>query len=252
MSGFGVLLGKELMEQWRTFKFLIIGGVFLFFGLSTPLLIKYLPELIELAGTGGMSIEIPPPTAIQAMAEYSATMAQFGVLIAVLVAMGAVAKEVESGTAMMVLSKPVSRTAYILAKFSAGSLNFVAALLVGGLACWVYTLILFGEAPVIGFVGQNVLLGLFLMLGLAVTLFFSSLFRNQLAAGGLALAAIIAQTALSALPWVGKYLPGQLINWGNNLLAGVSGAAWGALAVTLGVIGLALYFARYILNRKEL
>jgi ABC-2 type transport system permease protein len=124
---------------------------------------------------------------------------------------------------------------------------------VGGLACWVYTLILFGEAPVAGFVWQNVLLGVFLMLALAVTIFFSSLFRNQLAAGGLALAVIIAQAALSALPWVGKYLPGQLINWSNNILAGVSGgAAWGALAVTLGLIVLALYFASYILNRKEL
>ena len=50
MSGFSVLLKKELKEQLRTHKLLIAVVVFLLFGLGTPLLIKYTPQLIELAG----------------------------------------------------------------------------------------------------------------------------------------------------------------------------------------------------------
>ncbi len=254
MSGFAVLLKKELLEQLRTYKLVIAGGVFLFFGLSTPLLIKYMPELIKLAGdTGGMVIEMPPPTAVQAMAEYSSTMAQFGVLMAVLLAMGAIAKERETGTAAMVLSKPIGRPAFILAKLVANCLTFVMSLLLGGIACCGYTYALFGEAPVMGFAGQNLLLAVFFLLCIAVTILFSSLFRSQLAAGGLALAVLIAQAVSSGIPRVGKYLPGQLINWGNNLLSGgESEDGWVTLIVCAVIVGLCFYLSIMGLERKEL
>jgi ABC-2 type transport system permease protein len=254
MSGFWVLLKKELLEQLRTYKLLIVGGVFLFFGLSTPLMIKYMPELIKLAGgTGGMVIEMPPPTAVQAMVEYVSTMTQFGVLIAILVAMGAIAKEREVGTAAMVLSKPVGQPAFILAKLKAHTLIFLMAIILGGIACWGYTYMLFGEAPVMGFVGQNLLLALLFALSVAVTLLFSSIFKSQLAAGGLALAVLIVQAMSSSLPWVGKYLPGQLVNWGNNLLYGKpQEGGWIVLIVCALTIGLCFYLTVISLRRKEL
>jgi ABC-2 type transport system permease protein len=252
MNGLMVLLKKELLEQWRTSRIIIVGGIFLFFGLSTPLLIKYLPELIKIAGQG-MVIEMPPPTAVQAMTEYTGTMMQFGVLIAVLVAMGAIAKERESGTAALVLTKPVGRLAFILAKFKAMGTTLLLATVAGGLACWGYTYALFGEAPVLGFTGQNLLLLLYLILALAQTILFSSIFKSQLAAAGLGLVAIIIESLIVALPWIGKYSPGELTAWGNALVAGVPfPAAWGAVVVTLGLILLSLYLAWVILRKKEL
>jgi ABC-2 type transport system permease protein len=252
MNGLMVLLKKELLEQWRTSRIIIVGGIFLFFGLSTPLLIKYLPELIKMAGPG-MTIEMPPPTAIQAMTEYTSTMMQFGVLIAVLVAMGAVAKERESGTAALVLTKPVGRLAFILAKFKAMSFTLLVATVAGGLACWGYTYGLFGNAPFPGFTGQNLLLLLYLMLAVAQTILFSSVFKSQLAAAGLGLVAIIIESLIVALPWIGKYAPGELTAWGNALVAGIPfPAAWGAVIVTLGLILLSLYLVWVILRKKEL
>ena len=67
MSGFGVLLKKELKEQLRTYRLLIVAAVFLLFGLGTPLLIKYTPQLIEMAGED-LIIEMPPPSAAMAIA----------------------------------------------------------------------------------------------------------------------------------------------------------------------------------------
>ena len=64
MTGLGALLRKELLEQIRTYRLLIVGGVFVFFGLTTPLMLKYLPQIIKLAGTE-IPMEIPPPTAVQ-------------------------------------------------------------------------------------------------------------------------------------------------------------------------------------------
>ena len=84
MGGFWPLLKKELREQWRTYRPLIVGSIFLMFGITTPLILKYLPLILESAGEG-MSIEMPPPTAAQSLLEYAGTIAQVGVLVAVLV-----------------------------------------------------------------------------------------------------------------------------------------------------------------------
>lgn len=253
MSGFWVLLRKEFREQFKTSKVVIVAAVFLFFGLGTPLLTKYTPELIKAVGTGGITIEMPTPTSGDSLTEYTSTMSQFGVLMAVLVAMGAIAKEVETGTAAMVLSKPVGRLAFILAKLKAEGFTFLVALILGGLACWGYTVILFGDANALGFLYQNLLLGLFFALCLGVTLFFSSLMKSQLAAGGLALAFIIFLSAISGLPWVGRYLPGALIDWGNRLVLKTPGEAeWGAVAVAVLLVGLSVCLTWLSLRKKEL
>jgi ABC-2 type transport system permease protein len=254
MSGFWVLLRKEFREQFKTNKVLIVAAVFLFFGLSTPVLTKYLPEIIKaVPSTGGVIIQMPTPTSADSLTGYTSNMAQFGVLMAVLVAMGAIAKEIETGTAAMVLSKPVGRLAFILAKLEAEWFNFLMALILGGLACWGYTLILFGDANALGFLYQNLLLGLFFALCLGVTLFFSSLMKSQLAAGGLSLALIIFLSAISGRPWIGRFLPGELIDWGNRLVLNTPGeAGWGAAAVAAGLVALSVYFTWLSLRKKEL
>jgi hypothetical protein len=94
---------------------------------------------------------------------------------------------------------------------------------------------------------------LFLLLAVAVTLMFSSIFKSQLAAGALGLVTVIALTLVSSLPRVGEYLPGGLVSWGNHLLAAEPGGeAWGAVAVTVVLIALSLYLAWTQLKKKEI
>jgi ABC-2 type transport system permease protein len=253
MRGYMALLKKEIKEQLRTNRIIIVAGVLLFFGLSTPLLVKYTPELIKMAGEELGGFELPPPTALQAMGEYTSTMMQFGVLIVILIAMGAIAKERESGTAALVLSKPVGNPAFVLAKFKALGLTTLVAAVLGSVACWGYTYLLFDGTPAAGFLGMNILLLLYLLLAIAVTLLYSAMFKSQLAAGALGLVTIIVLSMVSALPWVGKYLPGELVSWGNHLLAGEPGGdAWGAVAVTAVLIAGSLYLAWTALRKKEI
>ena len=251
MNGFGVLLKKELKEQLRTYKLLIAAAVFLLFGLGTPLLIKYTPQLIEMAGED-LVIQMPPPSAAMAITEYASTIGQVGVLVAVLVAMGAVARERSRGTAAMVLSKPVGMGAFIIAKLTAMSATFIGALTLGSVACYTYTVLLIEPADISTFLALNLLVALFLVVCLAVTLFFSSIFRNQLAAGGIALAVIIMQALLTQIPGFGDYLPVKMIAWGTDLIEGQAPAAWGAVGVSVALIIACLYFSRLILQRREL
>jgi len=251
MTGLFPLIKKEITGQLRTYKLVIVGGVFLFFGITTPLLLRFMPEILELVGEQ-MVIEIPPPTAMQALAEYAGTIGQVGLLLAVLLAMGSVSGEIKTGTAIMTLSKPVSRFAFVGAKMAALSLTFLLSLAVASAVSFVYTYWLIESIGVSGFLGLNLLLGLFLMFCLALTLLCSSIFRSSLAAGGAAIAILIAQGGFSAVPKIGNYMPGKILGWGINLVAGNPDSYWGALAVTLALTALALYLAQKVLLSKDM
>lgn len=251
MKGFKTLLSKELREQFRTYRLLIVGGIFLFFGLSTPLLTKYTPQIIEKFG-GGVVIEMPTPTAAQSLTAYSGDILQIGLLIAVLVAMGAIAGELKSGTGLMTLSKPVGIGAFVTAKLVAISGTFIAGMALGSIGAFGYTWLLFDDGNLGGFLAQTGLLAVFLIFCIATTLVFSAVFRNSLAAGGVAVAAIIGSTTLSALPWVGRVMPGAITSWGNHLVAGEGGTEWLALVVSVILVGLGAYLATAILKRKEI
>jgi ABC-2 type transport system permease protein len=246
MKGFAPLLKKEIREQFKLYRLVIVGGIFVFFGISDPIMLKYLPEILKLAGSGNLNIQIPTQT------EYAGNIGQIGVLVAVLVAMGCIANELKSGTAVMTLSKPVSRSAFVSAKLLAMSMTFIVSMILGSLFCFGYTVWLIQGAAVMPFVGLNLLLGLFLVFCLSVTLFFSSLYKSGLAAGGLAISVVIVQAIISSIPVIGNFMPGKLLSWGTDLLTGSGTGNWWALGITVVAIGLCLYFAQRLLKNRDL
>ncbi len=251
MKGLMPLLKKEIKQQIRTHRLLIVGGVFLCFGLMAPLLLYFMPEILKMAGEE-IVIEIPPPTYLQSFSDYAGYLGQFGILIAVLVAMGAIANEQKQGTALITLSKPVNTGAFVSAKFIAMSLTFLVAQAVAAVFCFGYTVWLIGETPILPFIWMNLLMASFLIFCLAITLVYSSLFKSSLAAGGVAIGTIFGMGILSSLPVVGNYLPSKIIGWGVNLLSSTGDNYWGALVVTVVGIFLCLYFSQNILKRKEI
>jgi ABC-2 type transport system permease protein len=252
MTGLLPLLKKELTEQIRTYRLLIVGGVLLFFGLTTPLTLKYLPEIIKLSGDYSMQINIPPPTAAQSLAEYGSSIGQLGVLVMVLIAMGAIANELKHGTALLTLSKPVAPAAFVGAKFIAMSCTLLVSILAASLVCFGYTSWLIGTGDGMAFLGLNLLIFLFLAFCIALTLLFSSLFKSSLAAGGISIAIIIFQGVLTTIPVIGDYLPGTLLGWGTNLLSGIGDSFWWAFGITIVITGLCLYLAQRRLKTSEI
>jgi ABC-2 type transport system permease protein len=251
MNGLIPLLGKEIKEQVKTYRFLIVAAIFVMFGISSPLILKYMPEIMKLAGEG-MSITIPPPTTAQALGEYIGNIGQLGLLIAVLMAMGGIANEIRHGTAIIPLSKPISRTAFVTAKLTALSMTFVVSLGIASAICFGYSVWLIGPSNAGAFLGVNLLVALFLVFCLAFTLLLSSAFKSSLAAGGLALGALIAQSALGMVPVVGDFTPGKLLSWSSNLLTAQSATYWGALILTLVAIVACLGGTRMLVSRKEI
>ncbi len=250
---FLAMLRKELLEQWRSRRLVAVAAVLLFFGFLSPLSAKMLPDLMKSLGdTGGVVIEFPPPTAQDALLQHVKNTSQFGVFLAVLLAMGALAREKERGTAAMILSKPASRASFLLAKFVALTLVFGLSLILAGLACYYYTIVLFKGVGQAHFVEMNLLLALFIEFYLAVTLLGSAITRSQVVAGGLGLGAIFVVAILGALPRLGTYMPTALLEWARALMAGTGESAWGAVAVSLAGIIVCLGIALAVFERQEL
>ena len=250
---FLAMLRKELVEQWRSRRLVAVAAVLLFFGFLSPFSAKLLPDLMKSLGdTGGIVIELPPPTAQDGLLQYVKNTSQFGVLLAVLLAMGALAQEKERGTAAMVLSKPASRASFLLAKFVALTLVFGLCLALAGLACYYYTIVLFEGSGGARFVEMNLLLALFVEFYLAVTLLGSTIARSQVLAGGLGLGAVFVVAILGALPRLGEYMPTALLEWARVLMVGTGEPAWGAVAISLGGIIVCLGIALVVFERQEL
>ena len=207
MSGFMVLLRKELLEQWRTTRLPVAATVFLLVGLASPLLARFTPELLQAVGGSQFTITLPTPTAADAYDQLAKNVGQFGALIAVLLAMGAVATEKERGTAALILTKPAGRAAFLLAKLVAIATTLGLATAVAAAGGWFYTLVLFQPLDVAGFVAATVLMWLSLVAFAAITLLGSTLTRSAVAAAGLGLVAFVVIGIVSVVPGLGPYLP---------------------------------------------
>jgi ABC-2 type transport system permease protein len=252
---FWVALRKELLEQWRSYRLLIAAAVLLFLGLASPLFAKYSPEMIKLALPQGQEIVnlLPKPTAADAVDQFLKNIGQFAILLAVLMTMGAVAQEKDKGTAALMLVKPLPRGVFLLAKFAALGLTFTVSILLAGIACYYYTLLLFEPLDLAAWLALTGLLLLSVLVYVALTLFCSTLTTSQAVGGGLAFGLLMVLLALGAIPRVSEYLPWQLTAWAGSLAKGTATASsWPALGVSLGLILLALLGAWIVLERQEL
>jgi ABC-2 type transport system permease protein len=251
---FLIVLRKELLEQWRTYKLLIVAAVLVVFGLISPLLAKLTPELLKAVPNipPALAFAIPVPTLNDAVAQYVKNMSQFGILLALLMSMGSVAQEKERGTAAMMLTRQVSRETFLLAKFTALAVTFAASLVLASLGCWYYTLLLFQALDWIPFLALNGLMLVVFLDYIAMTLLCSTLARSQAAAAGLAFGGLVLLGGLGALPRIGDFLPGRLFSWGTALLIGKADPAWPALWISLGLIPALLLAAGILFRRQEL
>ena len=211
MAGFRILLRKELLESWRTMRLPVVGGLFLVVGLTSPLLAKFLPEIVKAAGGDQLSgLQIPEPVVEDAVLQLWKNLAQFGAFAAIILAMGSVATELDRGTAAFILSKTVSRGAFLAAKVAAIGLVLAVAVVMAVVVGWVYTAILFEPMPIGGWVALAFLAWLAMSPWAALTFLGSTVTGSVAAAAGLGFIAWLGLSIAAAVPNIGRFLPGGL------------------------------------------
>jgi ABC-2 type transport system permease protein len=253
MTGMGVMLRKELSEQWRTRRLPVVVIVFLFVGLSSPLLARFTPELVEALAGDEIPFPLPPATTGQAVEQLLKNLVQFGGLTAILLGMGAVAAEKERGTAALLLTTPLARGAFLAAKAIALGATLAVATVAAMAAGWIYTTILFEPLPIQGFAAAGMVVWLLLAAYGALTFLGSVVTGSAVAAGALGFGLFLVLSLLSAFPVLETWLPSGLIEPARLMALGADPGGWtrpaaATAALLVGTLGVAMSWFR----RQEL
>jgi ABC-2 type transport system permease protein len=170
-----------------------------------------------------------------------------GVFIIILLSMGTIAREKENGTASFLLVKPVSRTWFVLSKFSTQFLLLLVSMVVGFFIEAVYTQIFSGTFPIILLSNSALILLLYLIVIQFITIFFSAVMKSQIPAGILAFATTLLLSAISILGKPGIYSPAHLIEESHSIINGAV-INWqpfaGSFVVIICYIGFAISIFR--------
>ena len=219
MSGFRVFLGKELQEIRRTWRIWVIPGLTIFFAITGPIIALLTPALMEsLAGSQpGVVIQLPTPTARDAFGQFLKNLGDIIMIALVIAGAGAVSGERSSGTAILVLTKPLSRSAFVLAKLVSQQVLLVASTLVGSLVTIGVTAALFDNLPIRDFLIATAIWLAWAMTFAGVMVLCSAAFRSRGAAAGMGLAVLFGTLILAIWP--------PMRQWTFAGLTGASGAA---------------------------
>jgi ABC-2 type transport system permease protein len=254
MMGFRVLLVKELREQFRTSRLMAVAVVFVLFGILGPLTDRYMKQLLDAIGTesGGMSFLVPPPSLKGDLGQIVKNLSQFGVVCALLLAMGSVAWEKERGTAGMIMTKPASRGAFLAAKLTAISVNLGLAVVLGCGLAYLYTDLLYPTVfPFGGYVAMAAIMWWTLVVFAAITMLGSTLTRSAIAAAGLAFVAFLVLGILVTVPIIGPWSPLGLLGPASDVALGNdAGNFAGPLFFNIALVP-ALFVVTWLIFRRQ-
>jgi len=257
MRNFTVLLEKELRENLRTKKFLVLACVFVSFAILSPMMARFVGEIFEFllpaADAEVFMAILPDPIWHDAYTQFYSNMAQIGAIVTVILFMGLIHREKSSGTIDLLFCKGVTPASFVLSKFAVSVSITLLALLVAILVNFGYTVFLFEEGGQICYVllGAGAY-GIFLILVIAWVIFASTIAKSTATAAVLGFVGYMLVLFLSSLPTIGRFLPGGLA--GNNT-ALTMGYIYDDFAMQVGIaVVLAvfcLWLAIWRLKRQE-
>ena len=220
MKQFLVLAKKDLLEFTRSKKFLIIIVVFIFVAVASPILAKLTPLLLKsIPATPGLTIKMPEPTFMDAIDQFVKNISQLALIVLVFVVAGSVADEKSRRNLEILLSKPVSRTKFILSKFASylGPISVMFLLSVAGF--YLYTISTFGSFSLGNFVLVSLLILLSVLMVLSITIFASTFVGNELSAAGIGYGSyIVIDLTFGLVKKITKYSPNYIFSNYKSLI----------------------------------
>ncbi len=253
-TGFVPFFRKEIAEVLHTWRLWVLPGFLVFSALSSPVVMYLMPSLIDRLGASGatFTIQVKEATPADVYLDYLGNLQQL-VLFALIIAYGGIVSgELRSGTGVLALTKPLSRSAYIVAKWVAQAALVVGAALLGFVVCFVATGVLFGMGPGGALLGATALWIVYASFMLAVMLALSSALSSPVAASGAGIGVYASLVLLGVLDFTQRYTPAGLPAAMQQLVRGEPVVwLWPTITALAGAAAL-VALAVWLFSRREL
>ena len=254
MSGFSTFVGKEFTEIRKTWRIWVIPGMLLFFAITSPIIAQVTPALLAsmTKAQPGVVVNVPPPTWRDSYAQFLKSLSQMVLIAVVITGAGAVSGERSSGTAVLTLTKPVSRASFVLAKIVSQSGLLIVATIVSTAVCAVLTIVIFGPSPVEPLLTSVSIWTVDALLVIVVMTLFSAAFAARGASAGAGLGFFFLTLLISIWPPANRYsFVGLMSASGRALVPQPVDAFW-PVTTALVAVGLCAWAAVKVFERQEL
>lgn len=255
MRGFASFLRKEALEIVRTWRIWVLPGMVLFFALSGPVLAKYTADLLRSLGgsTGGMQIILPEPTYVDSYAgQWVKNLSQLVLFAIIIIYGGLISAERKKGTAALVLTKPVSREAFVVAKFLTHAVFLTLVVVIGALVTWGVTAAVFGGAPFVPLASSTLAWLCYGLMVLALMTLLSALVNSQAGSAGIGFGIFALSGILGLWEAARLYSPIGLLGIPTELASGKHPAVLWPVLTSLAVTMALVAIAAAAFRRKEL
>lgn len=254
MNSFYTFFEKELIELHRSKRLYILMGIFLLFGMVSPVLARFMSEIVTMAMGPSAPVMLKEPVWTDSFSQFYSNMTQMGELSILLIFMSCVSGEKQNHTAPLVLTKNLSPAKFIVAKYIASVVVMFVIFIPALLACTGYTYYLFGycgewkdiAVSGIAYMGFTIVL-------LSTTTLASTLASSIVVSAILSLGGYVLLMLSSYLPKIGVFMPGKLL----TVTAGVfsqelpNSFVW-ALLGSFIISVLLIYLSVQLLKRQEI
>ena len=227
------------MESSRQNKYLILGAIFGFFALSTPIMLRLMPSIIE-SQMPGFPKELMEFDAVYSVQNYIKNIYQLGNMAVAFVLMGVLADERLQGKLVYPVSQGASMAGVVGAKLVHYGAAVSAIVFASTMLNYYYSVVLFpGSNPGVAAAAQSAgMLAAYFATRVVVVVFASALFAKPLAVGLAALVVSYVEPIIASLPRWKPFVAYSLIDLaGNSLGIGTGmGAGMGTMPGAEGMI----------------
>jgi ABC-2 type transport system permease protein len=210
---------KEVIESIRTSRFVVLMALFLFFGITSPLLARYMVEIFAWASPD-LPIVIPDPNFLDSWVQIYKNITSLAMIIFLVLISGMVVREKVSGSILLVLTKRVSRLNFLLSKFFAAGLLFSVCYIASVGVSIAYTQILFNELVYDGMIASLLLIYFMGLTLSAIAVFVSTITKSQTTAALLGFLAYSVLSMFNLIPGIIRYNPLGAASMVNSILLG--------------------------------
>ncbi|WP_442600806.1 ABC transporter permease [Paenibacillus sp. KN14-4R] len=258
MNNFMVLIKKECVQMVREYKVLWLPLVFIFLGITQPLVSHYLPSIMQSMG-GVQGITIDPSMAAQKGGEVLASTLgsqfdQLGIMIIAISLMGIIQTDKASGMLAFILTRPVNVLSYMSGKIVSNYIFIACSVALGYAASYVYVNLLFTPVRTADMMLALLFYLLWVLFMVSYITMMSTLFNSQ---GIIALLSIVTllgfRMPVGLNPVIDLISPASLSKHAAGVLntgAVPAGASWNVLVILL-LIGLTMIVTNHWIAKKK-